>query len=78
MTFKAKKYLLNDLMDWFGNDIAFPDETETDVTASVRVNLNTMRMWALQYALHVKVLEPKELAEQIRADLASALNSYGI
>lgn len=78
VTFRAKKYLLNDLIDWFGNDISFSDETETDVTATVRVNINTMRMWALQYALHVKVLEPKELAEQIRADLASALNSYGI
>lgn len=76
VTFRAKKYLLNDLMDWFGKDITFSDETETEITASVQVNLSAMRMWALQYALHVKILEPKELAEQIQENLSQALNEY--
>ncbi len=76
VTFQAKKYLLNDLIDWFGQDIEFSDETAEDVTASVRVNLNAMRMWALQYALHVRILKPEELAEQIKEDLKEAVKNY--
>ena len=52
VTFRAKKYLLNDLIDWFGKDIQFTDETEDEVTAAVSVNLKAMRVWAMQYALH--------------------------
>ena len=77
VTFRAKKYLLNDLIDWFGNDIEFTQETEEEVTASVRVNLNSMRIWALQYALQVRVLEPKELAEQVKKDIQEAIGKYG-
>ena len=76
VTFRAKKYLLNDLIDWFGKDIEFSEETEDEVTASVRVNLSAMRMWALQYALHVKVLEPEELREQVKSDLRKAAELY--
>ena len=70
VTFRAKKYLMNDLIDWFGTDIEFTEETEEEVTASVRVNLNAMRLWALQYALHVRVIGPEELAAQEAAKQA--------
>ena len=53
VTFRAKKYILNDLIDWFGKDIRFSNETEETVDCCVRVNLLAMRMWAMQYALHV-------------------------
>ena len=76
VTFRAKKYLLNDLIDWFGRDIEFSEETVDEVTASVRVNLSAMRMWALQYALHVKVLEPRELVQEIKEDLRKAAEWY--
>ncbi|MBR0341584.1 MAG: WYL domain-containing protein [Oscillospiraceae bacterium] len=69
VVFRARKYLLNDLIDWFGKDIQFSDETDDEITASVSVNLESMRLWAMQYALHVKILEPKELKEKIGADI---------
>ena len=78
VTFRAKKYLLNDLIDWFGNDIEFTQETEDEVIASVRVNLNAMRLWALQYALHVRMLEPAELAEQVKKDILKAFELYEV
>lgn len=78
VTFRAKKFLLNDLIDWFGKDIDFSEETEDEVTASVRVNLSAMRMWALQYALHVKVLETEELREQVKEDVKRAAENYEI
>ncbi len=76
ITFVAKKYLLNDLIDWFGKDIEFSNETENEVTVTVRTNLNAMRLWVMQYALHVKVLEPEDLKNQIKKDLQEALKDY--
>ena len=76
VTFTAKKYLLNDLLDWFGKDITFTDETEDDITVRVTVNEQAMRRWAMQYALHIKILSPASLAEQMKKDLTAALKHY--
>lgn len=75
-TFRMKKYLLNDVIDWFGTDIAFLDETDEEVTARVTVNWRAMRHWALQYCRHVQVLSPADLREQVKEDLKAALGSY--
>ena len=72
VTFVAKKYIINDIIDWFGKDVEFSNETEYDVTVRVNVNLEAMRRWAMQYALHVKLLEPKSLSDEIRNDLSQA------
>ncbi len=76
VVFRAKKYLLNDLVDWFGKEIRFSNETADTVDCRVHVNLQAMRMWCMQYALHVEVLEPKELREQLEGDLRNALKQY--
>lgn len=76
VTFRAKKYLLTDLFDWFGREMQFLDETEDDVTVRVTVNYEAMRKWALQYAVHVKVLKPEKLMEDVRKDIQQALENY--
>lgn len=78
VTFRMKKYLLNDVFDWFGTDIAFFDETEDEVTARVTVNLAAMRRWAIQYAPHVRVLSPDGLVEEVKQDLRTAAAAYGL
>ncbi len=76
VTFRFKKYILNDVLDWFGGDIAFTEESDDEVTARVTVNLNAMRRWALQYALHARVLTPAPLAEQLKEDIKNAMENY--
>ena len=76
VTFRAKKYIMNDLFDWFGNNMTFSDETDDEITVRVTVNERAMRHWALQYSLHIKVLTPESLAGQIKADLQTALQKY--
>ncbi len=76
VSFRAKKAILDDLMDWFGNSIRFDKETSDEVICHVTVNENAMRRWALQYALHVTVLSPTCLADQLREDLKTALGNY--
>ena len=76
VTMLIDKFLVNDIVDWFGKDVSFYAETEDKVTASVVVNLKAMRYWAMQYANHVEVLKPVELREQIKEDLQNALGKY--
>lgn len=74
--FRMKKIILNDVIDWFGTDITFSDETEEEVTARVTVNWHAMRHWALQYCRHVKVLAPTDLLQVIQDDLKAAYENY--
>ncbi len=77
VTFRTKKYLLSEIFDWFGKDIIFSDETEDEVTCSVFVNEKAMRKWALQYALHVRVLSPQSMVDGVKEDLEKAREIYG-
>lgn len=76
VTFRMKKIILDDVVDWFGTDISFSDETEDEVTARVTVNWHAMRHWALQYCRHVRILTPNDLAQTVKEDLQNALNNY--
>lgn len=76
VTFRMKKIILNDVIDWFGTDTSFSDETEDEVTARVTVNWHAMRHWALQYCRHVKILTPADLVQTIKNDLHEASKNY--
>ena len=76
VTFRMKKTILNDVIDWFGTEIAFSDETEDEVTARVTVNWSAMRYWAQQYCRFVRILTPTDLADTVRDDLKKALENY--
>ena len=53
------------------------DETDEEVTVRVTVNLDAMRKWALQYALHVKVLKPERLVNLLKEDVKRVAEQYG-
>ncbi len=76
VTFRMKTYLINDVIDWFGTDVAFYDEAADEVTARVRVNLQAMRRWALQYGPHVRVLSPESLVADVKHDIAQTGENY--
>lgn len=76
VTFRMKKDILNDVIDWFGTEVAFFDETESEVTARVTVNKRAMRYWARQYCGTVKLLSPPDLVETVKSDLQWALEQY--
>lgn len=79
VSLRFKKYVLNEFIDWFGtNDLYFSNQTEDEVTVTVKVNETAMRKWALQYALHVTVTSPKSLVEDIKDDLRQAMARYDL
>lgn len=76
VTFRMSKVIVNDVIDWFGSEIAFFDETEDEVTARVTVNWSAMRYWAQQFCRHVRILSPTDLAETLKEDFQIALDKY--
>ena len=76
VTFKAKKYIINDIIDWFGTDVSFFKESEDEIRVATRVNYHAMKYWAMQYGYHVTVTSPPSLVEDMRKELATALEKY--
>ena len=78
VTFRAKKYIISDIIDWFGTDVVFTNETKDEVTAKVKVNLQAMQYWALQYMNHVRVVSPRKLVNAIKDNILQAAKNYKI
>lgn len=77
VSMRFNKHFLNEFTDWFGTEnIMFSNQTADEITARVMVNEMAMRKWALQYALHVKVLTPKSLVEDIKHDINQVWKNY--
>ncbi|MBR0414636.1 MAG: WYL domain-containing protein [Clostridia bacterium] len=74
--FRAQKYNLNDIIDFFGTDVRFVEETEETVTVSVKISEKDMELWALQFATQVTVLEPQSLAEKCKENIKIAMQRY--
>ncbi len=78
VVFKAEKKIISSIIDWFGRDISFFDETEDMVSVSVYVNLQAMRYWVMQYSSHIKVLGPQSFVETVKADLEEIYYKYNV
>ena len=74
--FIAEKYIISDIIDYFGEDVKFSNETEDKITVTATVNEQDMYFWALQYALQVKVISPQSLVDDIKNDLQKAVEQY--
>lgn len=75
--FRAKRYIVGDILDWFGRDVSFSDPSEDEVTASVRVSEQAMFYWAMQYGEHTEVLQPEGLRERVKAAAVRMTEKYG-
>ena len=68
--------MISDVIDIFGKNVQFSDETETHVIVSANVNEMAMEQFAKSFAPDVIVLEPQELAEKVIADMEKTLEFY--
>ena len=74
--FTIEKFLISDVIDLFGKDVKFSDETDTHVTVTANVDRMAMEHFARNYVPHVVVKSPQPLVNQVKADLEKALNLY--
>ena len=74
--FRIVKGMISDIIDMFGMDVHFSDETEEYVTVTARVNEMAMKQFAKSYAPDVIVLEPERLRKAVREELKIAAEQY--
>lgn len=74
--FEFNKIILNDVIDWFGNNIDFKDLKNGKIEARTIVIKDAMKFWALQYAEHVIVTHPKSLVDEIKTVLKTSIKNY--
>ena len=76
--FRIVKPMISDVIDIFGMDVRFMNETDTHVDVSAVVTEEAMFQFAKSYAPDVLVLEPKRLVERLREDAEKVVKAYGI
>ena len=74
--FVATKWVINDIMDFFGKDAKFSNVTDDEVTVTVQISKKDMELFAMQFATEVTVIEPADLAEQCRKNIMLAVERY--
>ncbi len=74
--FRIVKGMISDIIDMFGMNVRFSEETEEYVTVTARVNEQSMKQFAKNYAPDVMVLEPEQLREKVRSELSYAAEQY--
>ena len=74
---RCKLGMVSVVMDFFGENAEYgaPEDGWTNVT--VRVAPKGAKLFAMQYADQVEVLEPESLRREMRASLSAALEKYG-
>ncbi len=63
--FRAKRYIVTEIIDWFGFDAVFSNENNDEVDVTVKVSEAAMLCWALQYGPHIEILEPNKLRDEV-------------
>ncbi len=74
--FRISKDWVSDIIDMFGMDVRFSDETAEHVTVTARVNELAMKQFAKSFAPDVMVLEPERLREEVKSEVEKALQAY--
>ena len=76
VSFRAERHLVGEIIDWFGQDVKFSNETDCTVDVRVNVNEQAFVFWALQYGQYVEVLEPAGLRETIKSAIMEIADKY--
>jgi len=74
--FRAESKLAGEIIDWFGQDETFTNDTGLKVDVHVKVNEKAFVFWALQYGKYIEVLEPKSIKEQVKNADIEILKKY--
>ena len=75
--FRCPRYIMNDIVDWFGSKAGITKVDDDTIEVRVRISEKAMRHWALQYSDCVEVLFPESLRNDIANTLREAAKRYG-
>ncbi|MBP3272798.1 MAG: WYL domain-containing protein [Ruminococcus sp.] len=75
-TFRCRRYMMNDIVDWFGSSANIRVIENDMIEVRVRVSEDSMYHWAVQYADCVEVLSPGSLRAKVADTLLEAAERY--
>ena len=75
-TLRVNKRMISDMVDIFGKEIKFSNETESNVDVVVKANSESVLHIAQRYAPDVVILEPQELRDEIVKRLKRGVDGY--
>ncbi len=67
--------MIDQVIDWFGKEVKIEKEGGM-YKVSVRVSLQAMEYWAMQYLNNVEIISPLSLREKLKTNLQNALQKY--
>lgn len=70
-----KKKFINNIIEWFGDDISI-QSTNNHYLVSMNVNESALIYWAFQYGEHVKIISPKGTIKKFKEILKKIYNKY--
>ena len=73
---RINREMISDVIDLFGTDVIFTDEDDVGVTVSVCANERAAEQFAKNFAPDVILVEPKDMAEKLRADFERTVERY--
>ena len=76
VTFVADEFVVDQIVDWFGESAHMKDIGDKKVQVEVKVSPIAMEYWALQFSKFVEVKSPMHLRNKIKEALENAVNAY--
>ena len=74
--FRADKSLISDIIDMFGKEVRFSEESDDAITVTVNVNELAMEQFAKAFTPWVEVIKPVALRERMIKNLNKGLEKY--
>ena len=63
--FRADRSMISDIIDMFGKDVKFSDESDTQITVTTEVNELSMEHFAEAYFPYIEIIKPLALREKM-------------
>jgi len=74
--FRIEKSCLSDVIDMFGKDVKFSDESDKEITVTADVNELAMEHFAKAYTPWIEIIRPVALRERMMYNLSAGLEKY--
>ena len=72
----AEGWAMDQIVDWFGKDIKIEERADGKYLIRLKVSINAMEYWALQYMNAIEILSPAELRDRIKTNIKNANEKY--
>ncbi len=64
------------VIDFFGKHVSFCEQADGNISCRLKVSIEAMKRWAVQFGSTVRVVSPPELVEAIREEIRKTATNY--